>query len=220
MRLRGRIYAYFNKKKYEAEGTKKYYIGQTTKKPSHRAGHNGKDYLQSTTKFAKAIKKWGWDAFELIVLEDYIESKEELNRLETHYINLYDSYNNGYNCTMGGDGLYNPSEETRRKMSEAKKGKSPHNKGKKMSNDFREKCSKAKKGKPSTQTKKVYCKELDIEFNSLKEAGEYLHTFLGMNKNVRCQIIAVCKGRLLSCGKIIKEGKETPLTWEYKENNQ
>ena len=59
-----------------------------------------------------------------------------------------------------------------------------------------------------------------IEFNSLKEAGEYLHTFLGMNKNVRCQIIAVCKGRLLSCGKIIKEGKETPLTWEYKENNQ
>lgn len=215
-KMRGRIYVYFNKKKYDQEGIKKYYVGQTTKKPEHRAGHNGNDYLQSTTKFAKAILKWGWDAFELTVLEDYIESKEELNRLESHYIEVYDSYKNGYNSTLGGDGLFNPSEDTRRKMSEAKKGKAPHNKGKKMSDEFRQKCSKAKRGcvVPSRR-KKVYCKELDMIFDSVGEAGQYLHENFGLGKQIRTQISACCTGRLNSCGKLQKEGRLTPLTWEY-----
>lgn len=215
--MRGRIYVYFNRKKYEQEGIKKYYVGQTTKKPEHRAGHNGNDYLQSTTKFAYAIKKWGWNAFELTVVEDYIETKEELNRLEMLYIEKYDSYNNGYNCTKGGDGLFNPSEETRRKMSEAKKGKAPHNKGKKMSDEFRQSVSNAKKGVPQPQRRQaVYCKELNMTFESVSEAGLYLHEHLGMSKQARTQVGMACNGKTGSCGKIKNvDGTYTKLTWKF-----
>ena len=215
--MRGRIYIYFNKKKYETEGVKKYYVGQTTKKPEHRAGCNGNDYLQSTTKFAYAIKKWGWEAFELTVIEDYIKTKEELNRLEMFYIEKYDSYNNGYNCTKGGDGLCQPSEETRRKMSEAKRGKAPHNKGKKMSDEFRQKCSKAKKGIPQPKKRQpVYCKELNMTFESVSQAGLYLHETLGMSKQVRTQIGMACSGKITSCGKIKSDnGDITKLTWQF-----
>ena len=30
--------------------------------------------------------------------------KEDLDRLESYYIGKYDSFNNGYNSTLGGDG--------------------------------------------------------------------------------------------------------------------
>ncbi|MBQ8992585.1 MAG: hypothetical protein IJ085_00355, partial [Turicibacter sp.] len=51
-----------------------------------------------------AIHKWGWDAFKPTILFDNIDSKEELDRLERLCIGLYDSYNNGYNSTLGGGG--------------------------------------------------------------------------------------------------------------------
>jgi hypothetical protein len=56
--MNGKIYVYFNKKKYEQDGIKKYYVGQTTKTMTHRAGKNGANYLFTDTAFARAIKKW------------------------------------------------------------------------------------------------------------------------------------------------------------------
>lgn len=215
--MNGKIYVYFNKKKYEQDGIKKYYVGQTTKTMTHRAGKNGANYLFTDTAFARAIKKWGWDAFECTILVDNIQTKEELDELEKYYIQQYDSFKNGYNCTLGGDGLYNPSEETRRKMSEAKKGKHPHNYGKKMSDDFRKKCSQAKKGVSQPKTRKrVYCKELNMTFDSVTLAGQYLHENLGLGKNIRTQIGMACNGKVQSCGKIVKEdGTIIMLTWCY-----
>lgn len=107
--MNGIIYAYFNKKKYEKDGIKKYYIGQTIKTPEERAGKNGKKYKTNIEdrnyKFIKAIKKWGWDAFELLILETNINTKEKLDELETKYIIEYDSINNGYNTLAGGSGF-------------------------------------------------------------------------------------------------------------------
>ena len=44
------------------------------------------------------------------------------------------------------------SEETRKKMSEARKGKEPWNKGKKLSKEYKKKLSEAHKGKPTWST--------------------------------------------------------------------
>ena len=103
---KGIIYVYFNRAKYEKEGIEKYYVGQTVKAMEQRAGKNGRGYgaLDETcnNKFARSIRKWGWDAFECRVLEEVYE--EDLDELEKFYIEQFDSYKNGYNATIGGEG--------------------------------------------------------------------------------------------------------------------
>ena len=91
---KGIIYVYFNKAKYEKEGVEKYYVGQTIKTMKERAGKDGGGYgicnETCNSKFARGIKKWGWNAFEGKMLEEVDE--EELNELEKFYIKYFDSY--------------------------------------------------------------------------------------------------------------------------------
>lgn len=49
------------------------------------------------------MKKYGIDKFTFTVLEEC--PKENLNEKEQYYIQKYDSYNNGYNQTPGGDSV-------------------------------------------------------------------------------------------------------------------
>ena len=89
---------------------------------------------------AKAIKKYGKDAFTYEVLEANVFD-EFLPELEVAYIAHFNTVApHGYNLTHGGNHAI-PSEETRRKISEAKKGK----KGKPPSAETRRKMSKAHK---------------------------------------------------------------------------
>ena len=81
----------------------KIYIGQTSKGFLNRL----KDHIYralngSTSNFHKAIRKYGIDDIETFLL-DSADSLAESNRLETFYINKYDSFNTGYNMTIGGD---------------------------------------------------------------------------------------------------------------------
>ena len=75
------------------------YVGVTSLKPEYRWGKEGNGY--KTQRFYYAIKKYGWNNFDHIILEENIP-KTEINSKEKYYINLYDSKNNGYNCTIGG----------------------------------------------------------------------------------------------------------------------
>ena len=103
------------------KGVEKYYVGQTIGTMEKRAGKDGKKYgctdQNCNTKFANSIKKWGWNAFEGRVLEEVYE--EDLNELEKFYIKYFDSYKNGYNTTLGGEGTrgYSFSEESKKKIS-------------------------------------------------------------------------------------------------------
>ena len=129
------------------EDIEKSYIGLTKQKPQRR-WRKGKAYLKEPTKFANAIIKYGWDNFnhEIIgVVEANTEEEllQDLKEWEKYYIWKYDSYKNGYNSTLGGDGTVgfkgenNPmwgkqhSNETKQKISEAKLGKETYMKGKK-----------------------------------------------------------------------------------------
>ena len=131
---KGIIYVYFNRAKYEKEGIERYYVGQTIRTMEQRAGKDGRGYgwqdEKYQTKFARAIRKWGWEAFEGKVLEEVYE--EDLNELEKFYIKEFDSYKHGYNDTFGGEGTRgnNPyknkneeeMKEIGKKISESKKG--------------------------------------------------------------------------------------------------
>lgn len=102
--MRGVIYKYVNK------SNGKVYIGQTVNETKRKNEHKrrSKKQKQIQSAFYNAIDKYGWDNFEYSVLETINaetleELKAKLNPLEIKYIQEYDSYNNGYNNTLGGD---------------------------------------------------------------------------------------------------------------------
>ena len=83
----------------------KVYIGKTYIGYLNRWERHIKDYkskLDIDTKFARAVRKYGREAFKVELLLK-VESGD-LEQLEIEYIKKYDSYHNGYNSTLGGDG--------------------------------------------------------------------------------------------------------------------
>ena len=93
--------------------TNKDYIGITTKtfqKRLNQHKNSSKDPNVPKNKFYNAVLKYGWDNFEgTIITTVQSDTKEELknslDNLELYYIQKYDSYKNGYNSTLGGDGV-------------------------------------------------------------------------------------------------------------------
>lgn len=79
----------------------KIYIGQTieTANPEVR-WRKGSGY-KNQPKFYRAIKKYGWDNFTHEILE-FCETLEQANLREQYWIAHYDSFNVGYNSSMGG----------------------------------------------------------------------------------------------------------------------
>ena len=102
----------------------KRYVGLTKQKLKKR-WQNGFGYNVGTQPvFGAAIAKYGWNNFEHIILEDNIETLDEANAREKYWIAYYhtwvhDPQCNGYNITMGGDGMTGHiiSEEVRKKIS-------------------------------------------------------------------------------------------------------
>lgn len=82
----------------------KSYIGQTCQNPPSLRWRDGKHYAGY---FAQAINKYGWDNFSHEILEEGITTQEEANQRESYWINFYDSFNNGYNLTLGGETAHN-----------------------------------------------------------------------------------------------------------------
>jgi group I intron endonuclease len=79
------------------------YIGYTTKTLEERFNiHCKKARGNSNLKFHNAIRKYGVDVWISEILEEVEENK--LCEREIFWISFYDSYNNGYNLTHGGDG--------------------------------------------------------------------------------------------------------------------
>jgi group I intron endonuclease len=112
--------------------------------------------VDKSTNLQRAVDKYGIGNFRFSILEECI--CEELNEREIYWISAYQSNDRryGYNISPGGDRSlegYNHSDETRRKLSEMKKGSrlseehkrkiSIGNKGKVMSDESRAKMSKA-----------------------------------------------------------------------------
>lgn len=111
----------------------KCYIGQSVKLRSRLKDHmrnakNGKLDLP----IYRAINKYGFHNFTVDILESFIpdsnitneELIKQLDQLEKKYIEEYNAYTEGYNCTKGGDfgvlGL-KMTEEQKKKVSENSK---------------------------------------------------------------------------------------------------
>ena len=100
----------------------KKYIGITCRKPQKRWNY-GKGYVDNDY-FYKAIQKYGWSNFDHIILCTGL-TREEASLLEIILIEKHDTTNRdkGYNLDGGGIKRKVMSEETKRKIGDAHRGK-------------------------------------------------------------------------------------------------
>lgn len=123
--------------KYTSKTTKKSYIGKTIEDrfEIRQAEHKSCSKDTKDSHFYRAKQKYGYEDFELEVVENNIPL-EKLDEREAFWIAHYNTFEDGYNATRGGDGgntyakrTKEQMEETRRKISEANKGSRNGNKG-------------------------------------------------------------------------------------------
>ena len=101
----------------------KRYVGITSKPPERRWGNNGSGYRKNEH-FWKAIQKYGWCNFEHEIL--FADVAKEFACFAEKCLVACHKTNDplfGYNLTSGGDMGCTYSEESRRKISESRKGK-------------------------------------------------------------------------------------------------
>ncbi len=95
----------------------KSYIGQSIDFDRRLTEHkNQTNKIKSLPKLYQAFKKYGFENFQIEILE--ICEPEILNEREIYWIQYYDSFNKGYNCTTGGNAKFSRSKETRDKLSQ------------------------------------------------------------------------------------------------------
>ena len=175
----------------------KSYVGQTMRPERRYRDHcnaEGDSYIHN------AIRSHGLKNFEYVIIEtveheDPVEFKHILNEREKYWISYYDSYNNGYNNTPGGDGSAfwkhsgdhkrfasysfkgrNHTEESKEKMRQSKLGKYDGEKnpmyGKTHSQEAREKLRQARLGKSSGMKGKHHTED-SKEKNRQSHLGKY-----------------------------------------------
>ncbi len=97
----------------------KTYIGKTASSAEYRwkihvrtARSNGSRVSQQA--IHRAIRKYGAESFVVETLY-HAKTEEELSKMETFFIILHQSHRseNGYNLTLGGDGVVPSDEKTR-----------------------------------------------------------------------------------------------------------
>ena len=184
---------------------------------------NGKCYIGKTTKdairirirdhiggygsllIARAVEKHGKDAFTFEILHDGIIN-ELLDTYEIEAIKRYNTFNrdNGYNLTHGGDGVM-PTEDTRKKMSDAHKGKKltlehrrkigEAGKGRRNSEETLQKMSEAQKGNKNHAFGKHPSKESRQKMSEARKGNK--NHFFGKthSKEARRKISEAGKGR-------------------------
>jgi len=135
------IYVLTNK----ANGKK--YVGQTSCAFKKRLrSHIRESEINPRHPIHNAIRKYGIDNFDIEINEVAID---ELNKKEMLFIKELKTIRpNGYNLTLGGDGMrgFKHSEESKKKMSNSRKGQVSYWKGKKMPIGMRIKLSLAHMG--------------------------------------------------------------------------
>jgi group I intron endonuclease len=107
----------------------KVYIGKTSLTIAERwAEHLKRVKNGSSFYFHNAIRKHGPDMFKLREI-DLLETEDSANKREIYWITeIFKSHcpENGYNLTLGGDGV-SPNENTKNKIRNSKKGHKSYN---------------------------------------------------------------------------------------------
>lgn len=84
----------------------KSYIGFDSAWPKRKNRHLENANYNREGKFYDAIRKYGWDKFQWEILYQSEDKEHTLNVMETQFIREYNTFNQGYNMTEGGEGCF------------------------------------------------------------------------------------------------------------------
>ena len=170
----------------------KIYVGSSVNLETRKTRHYWEleNNRHNNQHLQRAYNKYGLDKFVFEVLE-YVERDVLLER-EQYYIDTLNTVNEGYNIypvaihtdnyvwtpaqKQNRCGVNNPmygkhlSEEHKKRISEAEKGRIPWNKGRKMTESERLQVREY-----NGNSKKVQCVETKVIFLSAREAGRQYH---------------------------------------------
>ena len=129
----------------------KIYVGITKQIPRARFGKDGYGY-RTCSLFYNAIKKYGWDNFDHIILYSNL-SREEAKAKEKELIaELHtDDDRFGYNIKPGGENETLP-QQVKDKISKSHIGKPGTNSGKHFTEEHKQRISQAQKGRKMSDT--------------------------------------------------------------------
>lgn len=204
----------------------KIYVGQTCKKSLKDRWREGKGYI-GCKKFENAIKKYGWDNFEHIILAENL-TYEECDYWENKLTKDWDTVNHGYNMRHGG--ITTPKGSPGQKHTDEWKqamsakwtgdgnpmrnrnnyGENNHFFGRTHTKELREKMSLERKGKPSPNLGKKFPEEFRMKLSrpvlQMSEDGEVVNEYFGLSKASEAtgimgtHIMECCKGRRRRAG--------------------
>ena len=165
-----------------------------------------------------AYNKYG-DVFKFYVIEEC--KQEQLNEREQYWISFYDTKSHGYNESDGGGGIFNPTNDVRRKISEGLKGSKNGMYGVRLygsqngmygrhhTKESKEKMSELRKhrtGERSSRARKVQASTGEI-FNVMLEAAKWA----GVNDVG--SIGKACKGVTKTAGRHPQTGER--ISWKF-----
>lgn len=186
--------------------TEKIYIGKTETSVQDRwKGHCRAAFLESHSDynfpFHRTIRKYGKENFRVEEIEE-VEDSEELKEREKFWINKFNSYYNGYNSTLGGDGncrySYDEIVDYYLKNNNSLVATCQHFKvydqvvySALKSRNIDYKTLKRDTSNRSVYFKKIYCVELNKTFSSMAEIDKYFGKT--MHPNIRRCLNGVTK---------------------------
>lgn len=179
----------------------KVYIGITGQKAECR-WQNGKGYRYNSY-FSRAIEKYGWENITHSILHDHLTMKEAEQK-EREYIKKFKSNdkNYGYNLTDGGETGKHHSAETKRIISEKKKGTPSARKGVHLTTETKAKLSQSHKGIKKTDEQMQKCwdgrrktiLQYDLDNNIVAKYSSSVLAAKAVNGN-SSNIIACARGK-------------------------
>lgn len=181
--------------------TGKAYIGYALNFGKRKDEHIRKALIGNGQYFHNAIKKYGEDNFDWIILKENATLEDEVS-----FITEYGTYwktGRGYNLTMGGEGKlgYVTPEETKKKIAKSNTGRKPSLKqletlrknALKMkeighTEETKRKISEAHKGRAFTEEHK---RNISLNHASKKETGSYYQS-----EEYKEKMSKACKGKI------------------------
>lgn len=214
--------------KHTSKTSGKSYVGLTKNDVIYRLKQHYRKNKRDKLHFGYALRKYGMDDFNTEILCE-VETLQEAEEKEIFFIDKYDTFNNGYNLTIGGSG----SKRAKRDPIMVKNNKSRL--GKKNSKEHRKKISIS-----STGTKKSFNseqrKKLSIHLTKINKsrAGREVSietrqkqsdaNILSGHSKRKISADGVVYSSIMECCKELNIGKNTPCrrinsdkfpTWFY-----
>lgn len=207
--ITGVIYCYTNKI------NSKKYIGQTKNETERRRLFKCISKNYSGLKFNNARIKYGtsenW-TYKVLSRKQYVNEEDasfDLDLLEMFYIDKFDSFNNGYNLTYGGDGSFGVivSEETKKKMSDSKIGEKNSFFGKHHTDETKSLISKNRIGKTKGVNNPFWGRKHTEESKQKNREAHIGKTFSEQSRKKMSETRSIPIIQLSVDGEFIKEWK-------------